>query len=88
MKQHNHQHLDLPMFQFTLPGIEVTELHGTFANAQWYSAVDRLDRERERKERQWTRTTQWMAPPAAEPKTDPALRQWTDTIAWRVPKPS
>lgn len=97
MKHQNHQHLDLPAILFSLDGVEVTELHGSFAEAQWYQALERQhkDPKRERLIHQWTNTVAFMIGEHEGQKHDPqqsrdagGLRtrpQWTTTTTWKLP---
>lgn len=41
MKQQNHQRLELAPIQYQPSGLEVIELFGSFAEAQWLDVVSR-----------------------------------------------
>lgn len=42
MRNHNHERKVLPPITYSLDGIEVTELHGAFGDAQWFVWLERL----------------------------------------------
>ena len=78
MKHQNYQHVDLPLIDFHLPGVEVVELHGSFADAQWRSAIERLPRTpKEKLVDQWTTTTAWRVPASG-------VDLFSQTASWRV----